>query len=251
MHLSRPNILITGASSGLGEGMARHFAAKGHHLALCARRIEQLESLKTSLCAAHPDITVVVHALDVCDHQQVFLVFERSREQLGGLDRVVVNAGMGKGASLGTGHEAANRKTAETNFLAAITQCEAAMAIFRQQGRGHLVTISSMSALRGFPGSGSVYAATKAGLRTLSEGLRADVYGTDIRVSCILPGFILTPINEDLRRAPFRVGLEEGVAAMVRAIDTEKGEAWVPAWPWRPVGWVMKWLPLRVLAKMR
>lgn len=251
MTLTRPNILITGASAGLGEGMAQAFAARGHNLALCARRLDRLEALKARLNADHPSITVVIHALDVCDPGQVFAVFEACRAQLGRLDRVIVNAGMGKGAALGTGHAGANRATAETNFVAAISQCEAAMAIFRRQGEGHLVTISSMSALRGFPGAGTVYAATKAGLRTLTEGLRAEVYGSNIKVSCLLPGFILTAINADLKRAPFRVGLAEGVAAMVDAIEREPGEAWVPAWPWRPVGWVLRWLPQRVLAKMR
>lgn len=231
--------------------MARAFAAKGHNLALCARRLENLDVLKQELLATYPNITVLIMALDVCDDAQVASVFAKFRDKLGSLDRVIVNAGMGKGAKLGSGYAHANRQTALTNFVAAIAQCEAAMAIFRDQGEGHLVTISSMSALRGFPGSGTVYAATKAGLRTLSEGLRADTYGSNIVVSCVLPGFIRTAINEDLKRTPFRVGLDVGVAAMVRAIEKEKGEAWVPAWPWWPVGWILKCLPLKILATMR
>ena len=246
----RKNILITGASSGLGEGMARAYAAKGHNLALCARRLENLESLKTELQVQHPRITVSIKALDVCQYDQVFEVFHAFAEELGSLDRIIVNAGMGKGASVGTGYFQANRQTAETNFVAALAQCEAAMAIFRAQNSGHLVTVSSMSALRGLPRSVSIYAATKAGLRTLTEGIRADVHGTPISVSCILPGFILTPINENLKRAPSRVDLDTGVRAIVKAIDKEKGEAWVPAWPWLPVGLLMKVLPLRLIAKM-
>ena len=194
----RKNILITGASSGLGEGMARAFAAKGSNLALCARRVENLEAIKADIEKAHPNVTVLIKALDVCDYDQVFTVFREFREELGSLDRVIVNAGMGKGASMGTGYFHANRRTAETNFIGAIAQCEAAMEIFREQNAGHLVTISSMSALRGLPRAVNIYAATKAGLRTLSEGLRADVLGTPIKVSCILPGFILTPINDCL-----------------------------------------------------
>lgn len=124
------------------------------------------------------------------------------------------------------------------------------MEIFREQNAGHLVTISSMSALRGLPRAVNIYAATKAGLRTLSEGLRADVLGTPIKVSCILPGFILTPINEEMKKAPLRVDLETGCRALVKAIEKEPGEAKVPAWPWVPVGWAMKLLPLRLVAKM-
>jgi hypothetical protein len=163
---------------------------------------------------------------------------------------VIVNAGMGKGASLGTGYFEANRRTAETNFIGALAQCEAALEIFREQNSGHLVTVSSMSAVRGMPRAINIYAATKAGLRTMSEGIRADVLGTPIKVSCILPGFILTPINKDLKKAPLRVDLETGCKALVKAIDKEPAEAKVPAWPWVPMGVVMKFAPLKFIAKM-
>lgn len=246
----RKNILITGASAGLGEGMARQFAAKGCNLALCARRTDNLDKLKSELQAAHPVITVSVRALDVNDHDQVFEVFKAFRDDLGGLDRVIVNAGMGKGASLGTGYFHANKQTAETNFIAALAQCEAALEIFREQNSGHLVTISSMSAVRGMPRAMTVYAATKAALATLTEGIRADLLGTPIKVSCIYPGYILTDINRDIKNAPFRVDLETGCRALVKAIEKEKADAFVPGWPWTLVGRVMKKLPLSVIAKM-
>ena len=145
----RKNILITGASSGLGEGMAREFAAKGCNLALCARRMEPMQILKAELEAAYPNIKVFIRELDVCNYPQVFDVFKAFKEDMGSLDRVIVNAGMGKGASLGKGYFEANRRTAETNFVGALAQCEAAMEIFRAQNSGHLVTMSSMSAVRG------------------------------------------------------------------------------------------------------
>ena len=127
----RKNLLITGASSGLGEGMAREFASRGCNLALCARRTDPLEALKAELESRYPQIRVCVRPLDVCDHEQVFEVFRAFRDDLGGLDRVIVNAGIGKGAPIGTGNFDANRQTAETNFVAALAQCEAAMEIFR------------------------------------------------------------------------------------------------------------------------
>ena len=85
----RKNILITGASTGLGEGMAREWAAKGCNLALCARRADKLQALQRELQQAHPDIRVLVRGLDVCDYDQVFAVFRGFREELGSLDRVV------------------------------------------------------------------------------------------------------------------------------------------------------------------
>ncbi len=154
---TRRNILITGASSGLGKGMAIEFAKQGCNLALCARRFENLEKLKDELHSINPNIDVYIRSLDVNDHDAVFEVFDAFKADMGTLDRVIVNAGMGKGASIGTGYFHANKQTAVTNFVSALAQCEAAMAIFRAQNSGHLVTISSISAVRGFRRAMTVY----------------------------------------------------------------------------------------------
>lgn len=246
----RKNILITGASSGLGRGMAREYASRGRNLALCARRIDRLEELKQELQAAYPNVKVVVRALDVNDYDQVFEVFRAFTEDLGTLDRVIVNAGLGKGQPIGTGYFWANRKTAETNFVAALAQCEAAVEIFRQQGSGHLVTVASMSALRGMRKNLTTYAATKAGLATLTEGIRADLLDTSIKVSTLYPGYIRSEINVKVDNKPFIVDEDVGCRAMVRAIEKEKPEAYVPSWPWTPIGFAMKRLPLRVLSRI-
>ncbi|MDX1497609.1 MAG: SDR family oxidoreductase [Salinisphaeraceae bacterium] len=246
----RTNILITGASSGLGAGMAREFAAKGHNLALCSRRLETLEALKQELLAAHPDIQIYTRSLDVDNHEQVFEVFRAFQQDMGNIDRIIVNAGVAHGAKVGTGQFEENRKTAVTNFVSALAQCEAAVEIFREQNHGHLVAISSLSAMRGLPGSIAVYAATKAGLALLAEGIRADLLNTPIKVTTIYPGYILTPLNEHIKNAPFRVDVETGCKAMVKAIDKEPDEACVPPWPWKPLSYVMKWMPLKQVAKM-
>ena len=154
-------ILITGASSGLGAEMARQFAANGHDLALGARRTERLEHLRDEIRATHPERRVELRALDVNDDAQVFEVVRAFRDDFGGLDRVVVNAGIGKGAPLGTGRYDVNRETAMTNFVAALAQAEAAMEVFREQNAGHLVLVSSMSAMRGMQKKINVYAVFK------------------------------------------------------------------------------------------
>jgi len=239
----RKNILITGASSGLGAGMAREFARMGRNLALCARRMDRVEALRRELAAAHPGIKVVARELDVNNYDQVFAVFKAFRDDLGSLDRVIVNAGMGKGASLGTGYFRANRQTAETNFVAALAQCEAAMEIFRAQNAGHLVAIASVAANRGMPRAQTVYSATKAALATLAEGLRLDVAGTPIRVTTLYPGYIRSEINEKLKHTPFMVDTETGCRAMVAAIEAEVAKASVPRWPWGLIGWALRNLP--------
>jgi short-subunit dehydrogenase len=250
----RRNVLITGASSGLGAGMARILAGKGHHLALTARRVDRLEELKAELLAAHPDIEVVVHALDVNDHDQVFAVFKQSITDLGGLDRVIVNAGLGKGGRIGTGKFYANKQTAETNFVAALAQCEAAMEHFYERKAGHLVMISSMSAMRGMPSSMTTYAATKAGVAALAEGIRSDLIGRkghDIKVTTLYPGYIASEMNEGVQQeAKMMVGTETGCKALVKKIEAEVVDAAVPTWPWAPLGQVMKHAPLSVVRRM-
>lgn len=248
--MSSGTIVITGASSGLGEEMARQFAARGYRLGLCARRLDRLTALRDELTAAHPGIEVRIATLDVTDDVAVQAVFERFREQFGTLDRVIVNAGSGEGAPLGTGGHAANRRTALTNFVGALSQSEHALAVFRAQRRGHLVLISSFAAVRGMRRSMTAYAASKAGVATLAEGLRAEgIPGVDISLIC--PGYIRSEMNADAAdRTRFVVDTEPGVAAMVRAIEARKAVAYVPRWPWAPLAFLFKRLPLSIVRKL-
>lgn len=243
----RQNILITGASSGLGRGMAIEFAKKGRNLALCARRTDRLEQLKAELTTIDPSIIVSIKALDVNNHQQVFEVFESFRQEFGTLDRIIVNAGIGKGASVGTGYFEANKQTAETNFVSALAQCEAAMVVFREQNTGHLVTISSVSAMRGFRRAMTVYAATKAAITSLSEGIRLDVSNTPIKVTCVHPGFIRSEINAKVKSVPFIVDTETGCKALVKSIEKEPKNCYVPRHPWGWLHWLIRIAPDRFI----
>jgi short-subunit dehydrogenase len=245
----RSNILITGASAGLGRGMALEFAARGRNLALCARRVELLQSLKAEIATRFPGVKVAIRALDVTNHEQVFEVFRALNAELGGLDRVIVNAGVGRGAPVGTGNFAANKATAETNFVAALAQCEAALEIFRARQAGHLVTIASVAAIRGLPRYQTVYAATKAGLASLTEGIRADLWGTPIKVSAVYPGYIESEISSGARKRMFLVDTASGCRALVRAIESERPKSFVPPWPWTPIAFLMRHLPLGLLVK--
>lgn len=248
--MSKGTILITGASAGLGAEMARQFAALGYDLGLCARRTERLESLREEIVTADPDRRVELRALDVTDDEAVFRVFKDLAATFGTVDRVIVNAGLGKGAALGKGRYDANRETAMTNFVGALAQSEAAMEIFRDQGHGHLVMISSMSALRGMRKAMTVYAATKAGVAAIAEGLRSErVPGLD--VSVIYPGYIRSEMNEHVeQRTRFMVDTETGVRSMVAAIERRKVKAYVPAWPWVPIGFAVRRLPLSVVSRL-
>jgi short-subunit dehydrogenase len=97
----------------------------------------------------------------------------------------------------------------------------------------------------------TAYAASKAGVATLAEGIRSDVLGTPIKVTTLLPGYIHSEMNEQVaQRTPLMSSTEDGVRSMVRAIDREVAEAAVPQWPWRPLSVVLRHAPLRILRRM-
>lgn len=223
--------------------MARAFAAKGRDLALCARRIDRLEELKAELEAAHPGITVAVASLDVNDHEQVPKVFAELSDELGGVDRVIVNAGIGKGAPLGSGKLWANKATLETNLVAALVQIETALEMFKASGGGHLVLISSVLANKGVPGVKAAYAASKAGVTSLGESLRAEYLNGPIKVTTLEPGYIESEMTAKSASTLLMVDNETGVKAMVDAMEREAGRAAVPWWPWGPLVQLMRVLP--------
>lgn len=246
---SRSTIVITGASSGLGEEMARQFAALGYNLALCARRLDRLDQLRTELAASYPECDIEIAPLDVTDDDAVRETFTSFQRHFHTLDRVIVNAGSGVGAALGTGGHDLNRRTAITNFVGALSQSEHALSILRAQRHGHLVLISSFSALRGMRRSMTAYAASKAGVAALAEGLRSErIPGVDISLIC--PGYIRSEMNADAAHTRFMVDTGPGAAAMVRAIEARSAVAYVPAWPWLPLAAAMKVLPLSIVRRL-
>ena len=120
----------------------------------------------------------------------------------------------------------------------------------RAENAGHLVTIASVAAVRGLPRAQTVYAASKAGLASLTEGIRADLWKSPIRVSAIYPGYIQSDIGgSGSRKRPFIIDTGPGCRALVRAIERERPRSYVPWWPWTPIALLMRVLPLGVLVK--
>jgi len=248
-----PAVLITGASSGLGAGMAKVFADHGSDLVITGRRMEMLQAVRASIQERNPGRLVEPIRLDVNQHEEVFAVFERAAARMGHLDRIVVNAGVGMGSTLGAGRHNGNTHTAQTNFVAGMVQCEAAMRVLYRQGTGQLVIISSVAAARGLPGPMNVYAASKAALVHLAEGIRSDVdhQGLPIKVSTIRPGYIDTEMQTRTgRRHWLLTDYEAGCRAMVHAIEREVDDACVPRWPWAVFSMAIKHLPGPVVRRL-
>jgi short-subunit dehydrogenase len=137
-----------------------------------------------------------------------------------------------------------------TNFVSALAQCEAAMEIFRAQGHGHLVVISSLSAKRGLPHPLTTYSASKIAVAQLAEGIRIDVLNTKINVTTIYPGYIASEMNDRATQRKLMMATTDvGTRALVAAVERERKEAIVPAWPWIPMGFVMKHAPEALIRK--
>ena len=159
---------------------------------------------------------------------------------------MIVNAGIGKGAPLGSGKLWANKATIETNLIAALVQIETALEIFKAAGSGHLVLVSSVLGNKGVPGVKAAYAASKAGVTSLGESLRAEYLSGPIKVTTLEPGYIESEMTAKSASTLLMVDNETGVKAMVDAMEREAGRAAVPWWPWAPLVQVMRMLPPRL-----
>ena len=242
------SILITGASSGIGAALARELAARGHRLALTARRLDRLQALAEELRAAH-GVQVEVAALDVSQVEQVPATLKALATRLAGLDIVIANAGIAGSRRMGTGDIALDRRIMDTNYLGAVATLDAATTLFRQSGHGRLVGMSSIAAWLPLPGSGS-YCASKAALTAYLDCARVELGKHGISVLAIHPGFIDTDIAADMRRYPFVISADKAAVSMADAILAENTQLIVPTWPWRwlvpvagrlPRSWLARW----------
>ena len=243
------SILITGASAGIGRALAFAFARRGYALALAARRVESLTSLRAELESSHPGVRVELAALDVNQTETVKPVVEELAQRLGGLDIVVANAGIGDGAGpVGTGDFRRDAAVIHTNVLGAMATLDAAIAVFRRQKRGQVVAVSSVASARGLPGAGA-YSASKAAIAVYADAARAELHHTPITVTTIYPGYIDTDMNRRMKSRPFLVTVEDGAERIAKRIEQRVQQAAVPGFPWALMMWLLRRLPTGMMAK--
>lgn len=241
------SVLITGATRGLGENLARQFATRGYKLALTGRSIEDLEKLGAELTPISPQ--VCLRTLDVVDFDAVPAVLRECAEELGGIDIVIVNAGIALTTKVGDGKFEQMRATIDVNLTGAIATSEAALELFRGQGHGQLVGITSIAALRGMRGY-AAYSATKAGFSKYLESMRCGTANEPIVVTELAPGYIDTDLNRAVANRPFVVSADKGTRIMADLIERQVGFRYVPPWPWTLVAQFMKLIPISMLRKM-
>lgn len=186
--------LVTGASSGIGRETARQLAASGLKVVVCARRRERLDELAAELGARCLPL-----AADLRRDTDIATLFSKIREQWGGVDVLVNNAGLGRRAALLDGDVEDWREMLDVNVLALASCTKEAVADMRRRGDdGYVIHIGSMSGHRvGAPGGG-FYAGTKWMVRALTEALRVELRAIEsgIRVTVISPGFVETEFAE-------------------------------------------------------
>ncbi|MBL1097389.1 SDR family oxidoreductase [Streptomyces coffeae] len=177
-------VLVTGASSGIGEAAARRLAADGHRVFLGARRTDRLAALAKEL--ADGEDRVAFRRLDVTDAADVREFVAAARERFGRVDVMVNNAGVMPLSPLAELKVAEWDRMIDVNVRGVLHGIAAALPVMREQGGGHFVNIASVGAHEVVP-TAAVYCATKFAVRALSEGLRQESAG-DIRVTVVSPG---------------------------------------------------------------
>ncbi|MTI15419.1 SDR family oxidoreductase [Sansalvadorimonas verongulae] len=183
--MSKPLVVITGASSGIGEEVARQFSAAGHPLLLVARRLERLEALNlpNALC----------RKVDVTNREELVTAIREAEEVYGPVDCLVNNAGL---MQLGSAHEQDPSEwdtMIDVNLKGMLYGIHAVVGGMRERKGGTIVNISSVAGIKGFPAH-MAYCGTKFGVHGLSETLREEVADDNVRVVTIAPGAVETEL---------------------------------------------------------
>ena len=202
--------LVTGASSGIGEATAAALAAEGAAVAIAARRVDRLETLKAKLEAEGARVVAV--ELDVTDEAACRAAVERTVQELGGLDIVVNNAGVMLLGPIEGADTQDWRRMVETNVLGLMYVTHAALPHLLERG-GDVVQVSSVAGRVARAGSG-VYNASKFAVGAFSESLRQEVTTRGVRVTLVEPGAVATELQSHITHADTKAGIEKWIAGM-------------------------------------
>lgn len=188
-------VLITGASSGIGASCAKVFAQAGAKLILAARRKEKLQEIADRLSKDFASEIYLIE-LDVRDRQAVETAINSLPEPWQNIDILINNAGLSRGLSkLQEGDFQDWEEMIDTNVKGLLYLTRYVVPGMVTRGKGHVVNIGSIAGRQTYPG-GNVYCGSKAAVRAISEGLKQDLLGTPIRVSCIDPGLVETEFSQ-------------------------------------------------------
>lgn len=225
--------LVTGASSGIGEGAALALAAEGAAVAVSARRADRLAELVSRIEAAGGKAVALPG--DVCDEAFAAGIVEQTVQKLGRLDILVNSAGAVEAGGVEHTDTAIWRRLIDLNLLATLYTCKAAIGPMKAQGGGDIINISSTAGRRA-TGIFGPYSTSKFGLTAMTEGLRQEVGGYGIRVCIVEPGATTTECADNMADANFSKAMKahvekdgamkpEDIAAAIIFVTTLPGRA--------------------------
>ena len=236
---NRPvKVFITGATSGIGESLARQYAKKGATLGLVGRRLELLRLIKSKITSPCD-----IYEADVTDLKKLQKAANHFIKKYGAPDIVIANAGVSTGTLAGEKRDLYTfKRVVEINLFGVIHTFLPFIKVFKKQKSGQLVGISSVAGIRGLPGSGA-YSTSKAALINYLESLRIEMKPLGIHVTTIAPGYIHTPMTKDNRYAmPFILDADDAASRFMKAIKNKKRFIIIP-WQMNIVATLMKFLP--------
>jgi short-subunit dehydrogenase len=229
--------IVIGTSSGIGRALAKLLAANGYEVGLAGRRVALMEGLRREIGAP-----THLKVMDLAEPQEARQRLGDLIEEMGDVELIVVNSGVGHTDPPWE----KEYEIIEVNVTGFAAVANRAMAYFIERGSGHLVGISSISALRGLR---AAYSASKAFDSTYLEGLRlkADRLGLDIRVTDVKPGFVDTEMTAGRQGMFWVATAEEAARQIFAAIRKKKRHVYVTR-RWRLMGWLMKVLPYPIFS---
>lgn len=231
-------VVITGASSGIGQALAKHYAARGATLGLIARREKELGEL----AGASPRLSLV-YPLDVTDAAAVRQAAEDFISRAGVPDLVIGNAGISAGTLTQERSDLpVFERVMAVNVLGLVNTFSPFIEPMREAGGGKLVGIASVAGIRGIPGSGA-YSASKAAAIAYLESLRVELRGSGIQIVTVAPGYIETPMTaKNPYFMPFILPVDEAARRIARVVDAGRSYAVVP-WQMAIVARLLRLMP--------
>ena len=241
-------VIITGASSGIGRALAEVLGSHGSRVGLVARRERRLQELVEGIHSRGGRAALA--AADVTVREQVLQAVSTLESALGPCDVLIANAGVYRKTAAREFDVQRAELVVSTNLLGVIYAVGAVLPGMVRRQHGHMAAVSSVGGMIGLPGA-AAYCASKQGVVTLLQSLRADLWRTGIRVTAVCPGYVDTPMITDEERATLRdlVTADEAARRIAWAIERGRAEYWFPWWTALEVR-LARLLPPRLAARI-
>jgi len=220
MNFRGKTVVITGASSGIGNALAVALAAQGAKVGIIARRVELLDQLAAKI--HNTGGTVASATVDVGDREQLHTAIRELEAKLGPTDLLIANAGVGVYSGADPMNVPGVEQMMRVNYLGVVYAFEAVLPGMLARGKGHLAAVSSLAAYKGLPGSAG-YCASKAAVNNFCEGLRIELAPRGVAVTTICPGFIRTEMTaKNVQPMPFMLEADVAAKRILNALGKRK-----------------------------